>query len=224
MSSPNAKNIVELRQLLAAKFPGVRHSAERRESMAPRVPTGVPAIDAQLDGGLPKGAITEVTSSGISCGTALFFNSLLHEAHGRGEWVALVDGCDAFDPGTVPAEALSRLIWVRSSDAKDAVKATDILVHDGSVGIVVVDLLFCPAAQLRKIPSSTWFRLQRILENNATALVVMAAEHMVSNADAQVRLQKRFGLDALARARETLLVQIAPEVPETINKRIVKSA
>jgi hypothetical protein len=224
MSSSNARNIVELRQLLAARFPGVKMSAEARETIARRWSTGVPRIDSLLEGGLPKGAITEIVSSGIASGTSLFLSSLLEHARLNGEWVALVDGNDSFDPSNLENDILSRLLWVRCTSAKDAVKATDMLLHDGTLSLVILDLLFSPAAQLRKIPSSTWFRLHRILDDNATAFVVLTPEHMISNAAARVTLEKRFSLESLEQRRETLLAQVAPAADEGKTQRIVKIA
>ena len=224
MSSPTVRNIVELRQLLAERFPGVRMSAERPETIAQHCPTGIPQVDSLLRGGLPKGAITEITSTGISSGSLLFLGSLLREACQRGEWLAIVDATDSFDPAGLDAESLSRLLWVRCSNPKDAIKATDMLLHDGTVSVVALDLLFCTPNQLRKIPSSTWFRLQRILEYNSTALVVLAPEHMISNANARLVLEKRFNLDSLDQPRETLHAQIAPGLPEIATRRIVKIA
>jgi hypothetical protein len=224
MSSENARNIVELRQLLAERFPGVRMSAERQESISEHCPTGIPPIDESLRGGLPRGAITEIVSSGVSSGSLLFLGSILHQARKRGEWLALVDSTDCFDPAGLDSESLSRLLWVRCSEAKQAIKATDMLLHDGTISVVALDLLFCTPPQLRKIPSSTWFRLQRILEYNSTALVVLAPEHMVSNARARLTLEKRFTLDSLDQLRETLFAQITPAPPEIATRRIVKIA
>ena len=226
MSSSNARNIVELRQLLADKFPGVRMSAERPETIANRnhFPTGLPRLDSLLEGGLAKGAITEIVSPGIASGTSLFIASLLERAHANGEWIALIDGADSFDPTPFPNEILSRLLWVRCNDPRQAVKATDLLLHDGTLSIVVLDLLFSPPNQIRKTPSSTWFRLQRILENTATAFVVLAPEHMISNAAARFTLEKRFSLESLDHRRETLLAQVAPAPLEAGKQRIVKMA
>ncbi len=224
MSSKNARNIVELRQLLAERFPGVRMSAEKPESIARHCATGIAQIDSLLQGGLPRGGITEITSSGIASGSSLFLASLLEETHRRGEWLAIVDAADSFDPTSLATESLSRLLWVRCSGSKEAIKATDMLLHDGTISVVVLDLLFCTPNQLRKIPSSTWFRLQRILEHNSTALAVLSPEHMVSNANARLLLQKRFTLDALDQPRETLLAQVAPALPEITSRRIVKIA
>jgi hypothetical protein len=97
------------------------------------------------------------------------------------------------------------------------------LLHDGTLSLVVLDLLFSPPVQLRRTPSSTWFRLQRILESNATAFVVLCPEHMISNAAVRLRLEKRFSLGALDQPRETLRAQVAPAA-EAAAPRIVKIA
>ena len=123
MSSSSAKNIVELRELLAAKFPGVRMSAERPETISDRWPSGLPGIDAALEGGLPKSAITEIVSSGIASGSSLFLSALVERAHANGQWMALIDASDSLDPMTLDPGSLSRLLWVRCTQAKDAVKA-----------------------------------------------------------------------------------------------------
>jgi hypothetical protein len=228
MSSQNARNIVELRQLLASKFPGVKMSAEPRRRIAKRWATGIPRLDAALEGGFPKGAITEIISTGIASGSSLIISSLLDRAHENGEWLALVDAADSFDPTALENDLLARLLWVRCTNAKEAVKSADMLLHDGTLSLVVLDFLFAPATQLRKTPSSTWFRLQRILENNATAFVVLTPQHMISNAAASITLEKRFSLDALDQRRETLLPQVAPDATESpgqdATQRIVKIA
>jgi hypothetical protein len=225
MSSVNARNIVELRQLLATKFPGVKMSADPRETIADRWLTGVPQIDSL--GGLPKGAITEIVSTGVASGTSLLLHTLIERAHANGEWIALVDGSDSFEPAALENDILSRLLWVRCANASEAVRSADMLLHDGTLPLVVLDLLFNPAVQLRKTPSSTWFRLLRILENTATAFVVLSPEHMISNAALRLKLEKRFSLESLDHRRETLLAQIAAAPAERANhqgQRIVKIA
>jgi RecA/RadA recombinase len=140
MSSENARNIVELRQLLATKFPGVRMSAEKPEVSSETWPTTLPQLDSLLHGGLPKGAITEIVSAGVASGSSLILGTLMQRAQANGKWFALVDGSDSFDPSWVNPESLSRLLWVRCSNAKDAIKATDMLLHDGTLSIVALDL------------------------------------------------------------------------------------
>jgi hypothetical protein len=83
---PASDKIIHLRELLAERFPQTGASADQR------LPTGVPVIDGAIGGGLPKSAITELTSSNLSAGSALFTHALLQEAHRRAFFLALVDG------------------------------------------------------------------------------------------------------------------------------------
>jgi hypothetical protein len=84
VTSEKAKNIVELRQLLAEKFPGIRMAAGRPESLVKRWPTGVSAVDFQLGGGLAKSALTEIISSGVRCGSSLLVGAIIQQAQQNG--------------------------------------------------------------------------------------------------------------------------------------------
>jgi len=57
--------IVDLRKLLAARFPHTPMAAATR-----RFITGLSFLDQVIGGGLPKGAITELISAQISAGSA----------------------------------------------------------------------------------------------------------------------------------------------------------
>jgi hypothetical protein len=217
------KNIIQLRRELAEKFPGVRMTAGPRAALSARWPTGLPHWDTLLHGGLGKGNITEVVSTGRACGSALLLSTILAQAAERSEWAALIDGASSFDAAALPNESLERLLWLRCSSARDAVKAADLVLHDGTVAVAILDLACCPAKQLRPIPSSTWFRLQRLAENIETALLVLTSQAMVSNAEMRVRLEPRYSLDALDQPHELLLSQLQP-VPARSILRQAKSA
>ncbi len=226
MKSSKASNIVELRQLLAEKFPGLRMEAGRDESLSKRWPTGLSQFDSLLDGGFAKGALSEIISSGVASGSSLFLSALVGQTHVNGEWLAFVDAVDSFDVTALENESLERFLWVRCSNAKEAIKAADLLLHDGTVPVVILDLISCPAAQLRRIPSSTWFRLQRLLESSSTAFLVFTPEPMISNADARLILEPCFTLESLEKDRELLLAQITPRIEEAVDarRRIVRIA
>lgn len=86
----------------------------RPRVVRPVAPTGVALLDELLEGGLPLGAISEMTGpecSGRSA-VALSFVSLLTRS---GSVCAWVDVSDAFDPESAAAARvdLSRLLWVR---------------------------------------------------------------------------------------------------------------
>jgi hypothetical protein len=217
------KNIVELRRVLAEKFPGVKMSAGPRATLSKRWATGLANFDAVLDGGLAKSAITELMSGGVASGGSLLLAGLIRQARRNGEWLALIDATDSFDPAALHNQTLQRLLWIRCAQARDAIKAADLILHDGSAAVTVLDLAFCAPQQVRRISSSTWFRLERLVENSSTAFLVMTPEPMVTNAEIRLRLERKFPLEALDQPQETLLAQIAPETVKSTT-RIVKIA
>src|SRR4249919_2122469 len=89
------KTIVDLRALLAERF---QQPPLPRDLRALRLPTDIPGIDQPLGGGLPKSAITELSSPQVSAGSALLLCALVHTAHRHGYFLALIDGRDSFDP------------------------------------------------------------------------------------------------------------------------------
>ena len=186
--------------------------AGRPETLVKRWRTGVPGIDFPLGGGLAKSALTEIISSGVRCGSSLVLGAMIRQAQENGEWMALIDGADSFDPGALRNEELSRLLWVRCSNPREALKGTDLLLHDGTIPIVVIDLIGCPIKQLRRIPSSTWHRLSRTVEGTATVCLIFTPEVMISTAEARLELQPRFRLESLETDRQTLLAQIVARV------------
>ena len=92
----------------AAGAPYQRHDAALADDLAA---TGVPALDAALCGGLPRGHLSEIVG-GRSSGRTSVVCRALGEAAARDELVALVDTCDRFDPESAAAVGvdLSRLL------------------------------------------------------------------------------------------------------------------
>jgi hypothetical protein len=180
--SAPAGSIVDLRNLLAERFP---------QTFAPpslRLATGLPAIDDAIGGGLPKSAITELSSPQVSAGSARLLYALLQNAQHAGYFVALVDGRDSFDPQPLGNRQLCNLLWVRCTKALDAVKAADLLLRDGNFPLVVLDLVLNASDELRKIPQTNWYRLQRLVETAPTAFLVLTRESIVSSAQVKLSL------------------------------------
>src|SRR2546423_8525767 len=186
--------IIHLRELLAKRFPQTCVGADQR------LPTGVPAIDGAIGGGLPKSAITELTSPNPSAGSALLTHALLQEAHRRAFFLALVDGRDSFDPQTAAIPVLRNLLWIRCSAAADAVKAADFLLRDGNFPLVVLDLVLNPQEELRKIPQNNWYRLQRLVEPAPTAFLVLTRQGIISSAQLKLSLDNLWRLSDLEQA------------------------
>ena len=92
-----------------------------RERAAPlTVSTGVAALDA-LTGGLPRGALSEITGPASSGRTGVMLAALAGATR-REEACALVDASDNFDPASAAAAGvdLDRLLWVRCGEPNGA--------------------------------------------------------------------------------------------------------
>jgi recA bacterial DNA recombination protein len=164
---------------------------------------GLPDLDAQLFGGLPRGQISELIGP-VSSGRTSLAWTWLAAATARGESVALVDTFDRFDPAsaTTCGMELSRLLWVRgqaitkTTGAIDpawlpgaravegpgtllertidrSLKALNLVLQSGVCTAVVFDCADVPLAGLRRVPLTTWLRLQRVVEGTDTACLLL---------------------------------------------------
>jgi hypothetical protein len=182
-----ASSIIDLRRLLAERFP------QTFTPGADQLRTGLSAIDA-VAGGIPKNAITELTTRNWSAGSALLIHALLQQAHRESFFLALVDGSDSFDPQPAGQAALHNLLWVRCLEASQAIQAADLLLRDGNFPLVVLDLVLNPSSELRKIPQTNWYRLQRLVEAAPTAFLVLTRRSIGSSAQLKLSLENTWRL------------------------------
>ena len=199
--------IIQLRQILAERFP------QTFVPSADSLPTGLPVIDEIIGGGLPKNSITELSSPNLSGGSALLLYALLQNAHRTGYFLALVDGNDSFDPQPLGDACLGHLLWVRCRKAFEAVQAADLLLRDGNFPLVVLDLVLNASEELRKIPQTSWYRLQRLVEAAPAAFLVLTRTSLISSAQLKLSLNNAWQLADLEQdcrpARLQLLVKRA---------------
>jgi recombination protein RecA len=135
---PSASTIrLQIETALAHRIPSALTPPHR--IIRPVTPTGVAAIDELLDGGLPIGAITEMTGPESSGRTSLalsFFARTTQE--GRvGAWI---DVCDALHVESAAAAGIdfSQLLWVRCGVAGDLSK------EDGNYQFMLPDKYLVP--------------------------------------------------------------------------------
>jgi hypothetical protein len=190
--------VIDLRNLLAERFP-------HAPAPAPTCfITGLSCLDRTLGAGLPKSAITELISPQISAGSASIIHALLQSGSGvtvpclPGP-IALIDGWDSFDPQSYGNFSLRHLLWVRCTKASEAVKAADLLLRDGNFPLVIVDIVLNPANDLRKIPQTNWYRLQRLVESTSTACLVLTRQSLVSSAQLKIVLENRWALESVEK-------------------------
>ena len=183
------QRIIDLRNLLAERF------------QQPPALTGgqikVPLLERIPEAGLRKGAITEIISPNPSAGSALLIHSLLQIAQRDRFFLALIDGSDSFD--IYDSGALQHLLWVRCEKASEALKAADFLLRDGNFPLVILDLGLNAPEELRNIPQTNWYRLQRLAEAVPSACLVMNRHSMVGSAQLKIVLENSWTLESMKR-------------------------
>jgi|GEM_PF-469306 len=195
--------LTALRQLLADKFP----AAERKPGGF--WPTGLTSLDA-TEGGLRRGALTELSSSPAN--GALFIDVMLRSVVRGGAFAALVDAGGTFDPDSYDAATLARLLWVRCTDAPAAMKATDLLLRDGNLPVLLIDLQRMTRAQLAKSPASTWHRFQRLAEQTSVACLILTRQPVVESAQVRIALHNHWTLAAQRKRRSELVADLKAQV------------
>jgi hypothetical protein len=197
----NSGKIVDLRALLADRFP----------SAAPPphdcLVTGLATFDKSA-GGLRKGAITELISSNRSAGSASFIAAMVQAAQRDRYFVALIDGSDSFDPQPLGHHALRHLLWIRCRTTVQAIKSADLLLRDGNFPLVITDLVLNSPNEIRKIPQTSWYRLQRLVEATATAFVVLTRSNTVSSAQLKIVLENAWTLQTVNQENPTSFLRI----------------
>jgi recombination protein RecA len=175
---------------------------ERRDDSA-TLATDVAALDACLRGGLPRGQLSEIVGPSSSGRTTLVLQTIAASTQ-RGEIAAFVDTFDGLDVASAAAAGieLERFLWIRghsmspgpspsisigaasASDAavNRALKAVNLVLQAGGFGCVVLDLADVSPAVLRRIPFTTWLRLQRIIEGRDTACLLIAPHALARSA------------------------------------------
>lgn len=110
---PSAASLrLQIENALASRIPGAL--TPRPRTIREMAATGIPELDALLDGGLPIGAISEMVGPQSSGRTTLALATMA-EMTQAGKTVVWIDTTDALDPESAAAAGvdLSRQLWVR---------------------------------------------------------------------------------------------------------------
>jgi hypothetical protein len=105
--------------------------------------------------------------------------SMLGYATRHEEICAVVDVNNVFAPTAAAAAGIDfdRLLWIRCGGSlENAFKATDLLLHAGGFGLVILDMGDVSGNEARRIISSWWYRFRRTVENRPTSIVVLSEE------------------------------------------------
>jgi recA bacterial DNA recombination protein len=154
-----------------------------------RLSSSLAPLDALLDGGIPRGRISEIIGAPGSGKTSLAATFAAAATY-RGEVAAWLDASGAFDPDSMAAAGivLKRLLWAsfknapatRASNAMPSrrnsaiLKAAEMILAAGGFGLVIIDF----GEDTRALPQSPALRLARAAERSGAAVIALAAHRM----------------------------------------------
>lgn len=178
---------------LQADGPPLRGEDRRGTLLA----TGIAGLDELLYGGLPRGQVSEIHGPASSGRTGIAL-AMVSRATRAGALAAWVDPRDRLDPRSASEAGipLDRLLWLRGAVARgsrpllSAISAVGTLLESGLFELVVADLAGFDRAALQRLPGATWIRLQRMIESQPGAMLVLADAH-VTHGPAGVSLALR---------------------------------
>jgi energy-coupling factor transporter ATP-binding protein EcfA2 len=214
---------IPLERLQPLVFSGVfrGHELTRKDR---RLSSGLAPLDALIDGGIPRGRITEITGRAGSGKTSIAA-SFAAFATRTGEVAAWLDASGAFDPESMAAAGveLGRMLWasmkttprmtratlpyarfaagpLTSRHQSAIVKAAELVLEAGGFGLVVVD--FGNAS--RALAHASALRIARAAERSGAAVIAIAPWRMCGT----------FAALGLAASRaETRFGRLAPGSP-----------
>lgn len=187
-------------------------TARPLETPAPGVPFEVQTLDCYLSGGLPAGQLSEVVGPASSGRTSLVWQWMaaairrgdtvaLVDTFDRFDPAsAAAGGIDLDRLLWIRGQAISRTacavdpVWlpgVRTVEGPGtmvertldrALKALNLVLQSGVCPVVVLDMADVPPAALRRIPYTTWLRVQRVIEGSDTTCVLLAPEPLARSA------------------------------------------
>ncbi|HYK66171.1 MAG TPA: ATPase domain-containing protein [Patescibacteria group bacterium] len=178
----------------APEFSGIfrGHELTRKDR---RLSSGLAPLDALIDGGIPRGRISEITGRAGSGKTSIAA-SFAAFATRRGEVAAWLDASGSFDPESMAAAGvdLRRMLWASMATASlvsralvhrrfavprarrqsAIIKAAELVLEAGGFGLVVVDFGEAP----RSLTQASALRIARAAERSGAAVIAIAPWRM----------------------------------------------
>ena len=204
----SALRVRKLDQTLTTALPPLRPGSDP----SALIPTDVAVLDASLLGGLPRGQLSEITGARSAGVTSLLLQLVAAATRRGDiaalvDTFDRLDVASAAGAGIV----LDRLLWIRGQaitrlqDAglrthpdswgrapgpsglfdrtiDRALKALNLVLQAGGFGVVAIDLADVPPSALKRIPFTTWLRVQRAIEGSDTACVLLTPEPLSRSA------------------------------------------
>lgn len=221
-----SETVQRLRQQLREQFPAAhRHAPQHRRPASPAPgPAADPAPrraatptthDASLSPllDLPTGAITEISPAHPACGLTLLLATLTSTSSEPPHAITvLIDARDRFDPASHPPSVCQRLLWLRCRETRQSLQAADLMLRDGNLSRILLDLSALPDRELRRIPTVIWHRLRQLAEHSGSTLIAFTPAPSIPRTALRLSLSRPFSLQHFDHSQPELLRELGTEV------------
>ncbi|MGJ8694885.1 MAG: hypothetical protein ACSHYF_01085 [Verrucomicrobiaceae bacterium] len=191
----SAAQINKLRQQLQEQFPAAHRTLPASEES--------PFDPAALT--FAPGTLHEFVSSHPGSGISLLLSRLLDEEHDLP--LALIDGRDSFDPASYGSTKCRRLFWIRCRETMQAIQSADLLLRDGNLPLVLLDLHLTSERELKRIPNAIWHRFRTEARDSGSTLLALTPRPCLPSPHGRVTLDSRFSLNHLELQKPQLQTQ-----------------
>jgi len=116
------------------------------------------------------------------------------------QFVALIDGKNSFeliDPANL-------LLWIRCDNVSQAIRAADLIIRDGNIVLSILDLKQNEARELRKVPATSWYRLQRVTAEFETTLLLITSYYISGSSIAALQINNPLRITDFAELSSTI--------------------
>lgn len=144
-----------------------------------------------------SGTINEIVCKDSSQGMSLLIASLLDEE--REIPIAFIDGQDSFDPESYGNDRCRNLLWIRCTETQQIINVTDLLLKDGNLPLILMDLHLLPQREFSRIPSILWQRFRITARESGSSLLVLSPKSTVTAAHSRYFIEGSFTLDHLEK-------------------------
>lgn len=194
-----------LRQQLRERFPGAHLQTPRLHPPPPATTIGT------VERCFTHGSITELNSPTRSTGLHLLLAALLNQEPKPDPTpeLALIDANDQFDPASFPTHDCLKLLWLRCQTPLQALHACDLLLRDGNLPRIILDLSLCPRLSLSALPKSAWYRFNQSIQASQCCLLAFTPHPLIPCATHRLEITSGFDLDDFSRERGELFHQLA---------------
>lgn len=201
--------IIQLRELLRERFPGAHARSQGASVTVEDYESGVSCLD---EARLSPGSMVELVTESTRTGGALVLDEILRQSVRKDRHAALVDGRGTFDPQSAGIDICQRLLWVRCRTADEALRSADLLLRDGNLPLILMDLQLNPVRELQQIRTHVWHRLAALAEESRALCCICTPCKLVPSARVRLQIHAQVDLHAMREDRAHLTTRLRSQV------------